>query len=115
MKNEQAHPVKPTASQVPQADHIQGGKGGLTQGAQANHILGIVQRVIAEITGNEIDDITMYADLEEDLGIDMISELPAIVTKLKMELPDVRLPMSSVMECTTIEELVELIEEEREL
>ncbi len=74
----------------------------------------IVQRIIAETTGNDIEDITLDADLEEDLGIDVIVELPAIVMKIQKEI-DVKLSMAAVKECATVAELVELIDDEREL
>jgi acyl carrier protein len=75
---------------------------------------GVVQRVIAEVTGLDYEDITLDADIEEDLGIEMMSEFPAIVVRLQKEL-DVVLSMPVVRDCVTIAELVELIDDEREL
>jgi acyl carrier protein len=74
----------------------------------------IVQRIIAETTGIDVEEITLDADLEEDLGIDMMREFPAIVIKIQKEI-DVVLPVKAVKECVTIAELVELIDDEREL
>ena len=79
-----------------------------------NETLSVVQRVIADITGNDIEDITLDADIEEDLGIDMISEFPIIVMKIQKEL-DVILPKAAVRDCVIIAELVELIDDERDL
>lgn len=81
---------------------------------QQHDTLAIVQRVITEVTGNDIEDITIDADLEDDLGIDMVREFPAIVIKLQKEL-DVTLPVKTVKECATVAELVELLDDEREL
>jgi acyl carrier protein len=74
----------------------------------------IVQRIIAETTGNELEDITLDADLEEDLGINMMNEFPMIVTKIQKNI-DVVLPVNSVKECVTVAELVELVDDERDL
>ncbi len=74
----------------------------------------IVQHIIAETTGNDLEDITLDADLEEDLGINMMDEFPAIVTKIQKQI-EVILPVSSVKECATVAELVELVDDERDL
>ncbi len=74
----------------------------------------IVQRIIAETTGNDMEDITLDADFEDDLGIDMMHELPAIVMRIQKEI-DVKLSMQAVKDCATVAELVELIDDEREL
>lgn len=74
----------------------------------------IVQRVISEVTGNNLEDITLDADLENDLGIDMRTEFLAIITRIQRSI-DVVLPISDVKNCLTVAELVELVEEEREL
>jgi len=74
----------------------------------------IVQQIIAETTGNDVEDITLDADLEEDLGMNMLHELPAIVMKIQKQI-DVKLPIQAVRECATVAELVELIDDEREL
>ena len=79
-----------------------------------NDTLSVVQRVIAEITGNDIEDITLDADIEEDLGIDMISEFPVIVMRIQKEL-EVLLPKAAVRDCVIIAELIELIDDERDL
>jgi acyl carrier protein len=84
-------------------------------GSSAHDTFAIVQRLIAEVTGNELDDITIDADLEEDLGINMMSEFPAIITKIRKEIPEVIIPTSSFVDCATVAELVELIDEERDL
>ena len=83
--------------------------------APANDTFGIVRRIIAETSGIELEEITLDADIEEDLGINMVNEFPVIVTKIQQALPDVFLPVQSVKDCVTIAELVELIDEEREL
>jgi acyl carrier protein len=83
--------------------------------AHPHDTFAVVQRVIAEVTGNEYEDITLDADLEEDLGIDMMSEFPAIVLKIKKEVPEIVIPTSRFIECATVAELVELIDDERDL
>ncbi len=99
--------------QVMDAKHVSGGPQGQT--AQGSHdTLSVVQRIIAEVTGNDIEDITLDADLEEDLGVEMLHELPLIVLKIQKEL-DVKLSMAAVKDCATVAELVELIDDEREL
>ena len=74
----------------------------------------ILQNIIADTTGIDLEDITMDADLEEDLGINMMSEFPVIITKIQKKI-DVNLPVSAVKECVTVADLVELVEDEREL
>jgi acyl carrier protein len=107
MSNQQVVPVKKNHQVMPASKQP-------VKGGHAD-TFNIVQSIIADTTGNEIDDITLDADLEEDLGINMINEFPAIVTKIKLDIPDVKLPITSVLECTTVGELVDLIDEEREL
>lgn len=74
----------------------------------------ILQHIIAETTGIELEEITLDADLEEDLGINMMSEFPVIITKIQKKI-DVNLPVSAVKDCQTVADLVELIDDEREL
>jgi acyl carrier protein len=80
-----------------------------------NDTLAILQRIITETTGNDLEDITLDADLQEDLGINMISEFPVIISKLQQAIPDVTLPIHMVKDCATVAELVEVIDEERDL
>ena len=75
---------------------------------------GIVQHIIAETTGVDIEEITLDADIEEDLGINMMDEFPAIITKIQRQI-DVILPVNAVKECATVAELVELVDDERDL
>lgn len=82
--------------------------------AKVSETFAAVQQVIADVTGNEPEDITQYADLEEDLGIDMLTEFPAILMKLQKNY-DITLPMHLAKECVTVDELVELVDDEREL
>ena len=84
------------------------------QTAPKNDTFTIIQHIIAETTGNDMEDITLDADLEDDLGINMMDEFPAIVTKIQKQI-DVILPVSAVKECATVAELVELVDDEREL
>jgi acyl carrier protein len=79
-----------------------------------NDTFSIVQHIIAETTGIDLEEITLDADLEEDLGINMMDEFPAIVTKIQKQI-DVILPVNAVKECVTVAELVELVDDEREL
>lgn len=83
--------------------------------ANQHHTLAIVQRIIAETTGNDIEDVTLDADLEEDLGINMLNEFPIVISKLQKTIPDVILPIHAVKDCATVAELVEVIDEERDL
>jgi acyl carrier protein len=86
----------------------------MTTAAPGNDTFFIVQHIIAETTGIDIEDITLDADLEEDLGINMMSEFPAIITKIQKQI-EVNLPVSAVKECAVVAELVELIDDERDL
>jgi len=84
------------------------------QTAPKNDTFTIIQHIIAETTGNDMEDITLDADLEDDLGINMMDEFPVIVTKIQKQI-EVILPVSAVKECATVAELVELVDDEREL
>jgi acyl carrier protein len=95
--------------------NMSGSSATLGRSSSGHDTFALVQRIIAEVTGNEMDDITLDADLEEDLGINMMTEFPAVITKLKKEVPEVIIPTSAFMDCATVAELVELIDEEREL
>ena len=84
------------------------------QNTQEEDTFLIIQQIIAETTGIDLEDITLDADLEEDLGINMLSEFPVIITKIQKQI-DVILPVASVKECVTVADLVELVDDEREL
>ena len=84
-----------------------------TMATQQHNTFAILQRIIAETTGNDLEDITLDAEPEEDLGITMM-ELSSIVAKLQKEL-DIRLSMKAVKDCATVAEFVELIDDERDL
>ncbi|SRR5258708_5862928 len=80
----------------------------------ANDTFLVLQHIVAETTGIEMEEITLDADFEEDLGINMMSEFPVIITKIQKQI-EVNLPVSAVKECATIADLVELVDDEREL
>jgi acyl carrier protein len=90
------------------------GKKAAPMPANPNDTFFILQHIIAETTGIELEEITLDADLEEDLGVNMMSEFPVIITKIQKQI-EVNLPVSSVKECATIADLVELVDDEREL
>ncbi len=75
-----------------------------------------VSQAIQEVTGLEEADITLDASLEEDLGVDMLSDFPAIITEINHQL-EIKLPLQNqdfiedLKECETVAELVDLIEE----
>ena len=81
-----------------------------------NSVYQIVSQSIQEVTGLEENDITLDASLEEDLGLDMLSDFPAIITEINHHL-DIKLPLqnqdfiSDLKDCETVAELVDLIEE----
>ncbi len=81
-----------------------------------NSIYDITIEAIQERTGLEKDDITLDALLEDDLGINMISDFPAIIKKINKQL-DIKMPLQDqdfideLKECETVAELVDLIED----
>jgi acyl carrier protein len=79
-----------------------------------NDTFSSIQRIIAEVTGNELEDITLDAEFEEELGIDAMTELPVIWSKVQREF-DIILPIAVVRDCATVAELVELVDDERDL
>jgi acyl carrier protein len=74
----------------------------------------VVQHVISEATGNDPEDITLDAALADDLGIEMLTDFLPIVKGIQKHI-DVILPTQEVKRCLTVAELVELVDEEREL
>ncbi len=74
----------------------------------------IVQQVISDITGNDLEDITLDALIEDDLGVNMMTEFLPIIKGIQKQV-DVILPIKEVKHCLTIAELVELIDEEKDL
>lgn len=76
--------------------------------------LSIVQRIISEVSGTYVEVITQDADPSEDLDIDLIQELPIILARIKKE-TGVALSIEAFRNCGSIAELVEMIDEERDL
>ncbi len=76
--------------------------------------LSVVQQVVSDVTGNDMEDITLDALLEDDLGINMVTEFLPILKGIQKQV-DVILPIREVKNCLTVAELVELVDEEREL
>lgn len=76
----------------------------------------IVSQSIQEISGLDESDVTLDASLEDDLGLDMLSDFPAIITEINQQV-EVKLPLQNhdfieeLKNCETVAELVDLIEE----
>jgi acyl carrier protein len=78
--------------------------------------LPIVQEVIAEILGIEPVEVTLDSDFEEDLGMNRLTEYPMAITQLKRRISEIAsLRPQDFTDCLTVAELVELIDEERDL
>ena len=75
--------------------------------------------LLSEITGNEIDDITVYSHLEDDLGVNLHDEFRRIVAQINLEF-EISLNKSELLDelsetGETVGELAKLIDEECEL
>lgn len=84
-----------------------------------NDIFAIVAETIQEITGLDKSEISLNADITEDLEIDPIVTFPLILRTINQQLEG-QLPLnnhefvSELKKCETIAELVDLIEGESE-
>ena len=82
-------------------------------------IFNILSEAIQEITGLDKSEISIEADIIEDLEIDPIVTFPLILRTVNQQL-DIKLPLSNpefvseLKKCETIAELVDLIEGESE-
>jgi acyl carrier protein len=85
-----------------------------SKAARYDEILTIVQNIIADLTGNEIEDVDPMYDLEEELGITEI-DFRRIIKTIN-EYYDIHLDLDEVShEAETVEELTSLVQEEAEL
>jgi len=71
-----------------------------------------VQRVIADATGHDPEEITLDTDFEDDLGLDTENDFPNLIPAIKMEFREITLPNQAVLNCATVAELVERIDDE---
>lgn len=71
-----------------------------------------VQRIIADSTGHDVEEITLDTDFEEDLGLDTETDFPNLVPAIKMEFRDINLSNQEILNCATVAELVERIDDE---
>lgn len=81
-----------------------------------------LQEVLAELTGNEIEDIGLESHLEEDLGLILDDDYPRLINKIKQKFADEEMEFNAE-EMTehlreageTVAQLVKIIDEERDL
>jgi acyl carrier protein len=77
----------------------------------------LVQRIIADTSGIDVEDIHDDDELLFDLNIDMMYEFPVIIRRIEAEIsnPDEdvvhKLPLDRVRKCNDVMDLVELVEE----
>lgn len=82
-------------------------------------ISAIVNKNITEVLGVGEDEITIDADLENDLGIDMLEAYPKIIKRINQDLDGI-LPLSDryfvreLKRAETVGELIEVVETEAE-
>jgi len=80
--------------------------------ARFDEILTIIQNIIADLTGNEIEDVDPQYDLEEDLNITPI-DFKRIIATINSYF-DIELDMNGD-EIETVAELSILVQDESEL
>jgi len=79
----------------------------------------VVANAIQEVTGLDASEITLDADLAEDLEIDQLQAFPHIMKLINQSLDD-ELPLrnanfiSELKKCETVADLVDLVESESE-
>ncbi len=71
-----------------------------------------VQRVVADSTGHDPEEITLDTDFEDDLGLDADTDFPNLVPAIKMEFREITLSNQDILNCATVAELVERIDDE---
>jgi acyl carrier protein len=72
-----------------------------------------VQRIIAEETGNELEDITQHSFLEEELGISQ-SDFRRLISRLNKDF-GIRLESDLLAETETVYDLAVLVKDETDL
>jgi acyl carrier protein len=93
---------------------------GASKTVPASDTFTIVQHSIAEVSGWDPEEITLDSRFdEEDLGLSMSDEFPMMVARIRKKLSDlgetITLPLEDVRNCEVVAELIELIDDEREL
>ncbi len=78
-----------------------------------------LRNLLADITGNELDEIHPQSNLEDDLGINLADEFPRLLSQVNTEF-EIELELDAVkdeMEVAgeTVAELAKLIDDESEL
>ena len=71
-----------------------------------------LQRVVADSTGHDPEEITLDTDFEEDLGLNVEHDFLSILPAIKMEFKEVTLANRDLLSCSTVAELVEKIDDE---
>ncbi|CAN5291468.1 hypothetical protein BH10PAT2_BH10PAT2_2890 [soil metagenome] len=71
-----------------------------------------LQRVIAESTGHDVEEITLDTDFEDDLGLDTETDFPNLIPAIKMEFREITLSNQEILNCATVAELIERIDDE---
>lgn len=75
-------------------------------------ILAKVQQIIADLTGNDIDDVLPTAEFEEDLGVTPV-DFKRIISELNREFEiDLNAQVLLNEEVNTVKELVIIVREE---
>lgn len=82
---------------------------------EAQEVLKLIQPIFAEFSGVLPEEMDLTSDLEDDLSVDMLNELPKIVKTINHTF-SIELDVKSIRsEVTTTEELIDLIIEEKAL
>ncbi|MCB9813658.1 MAG: hypothetical protein H6772_04600 [Pseudomonadales bacterium] len=86
----------------------------MSKAARFEEILTIIQNIIADQTGNEIEDVDLFSDLEDDLGITEI-DFKRIIKSINLYF-GIDLDVDEVsQEVESVKELSVLVQEESEL
>lgn len=82
--------------------------------ARYDEVLTIIQNIIADLTGNELEDVDPMSDLEENLGITEV-DFKRIVKTINSDF-DIYLNASELIEeVETVAQLAVLVKDESEL
>lgn len=79
---------------------------------EALEILARIQPIFAEVSGVDPEEMDLYSDLEEDLSVNMITDLPKIVKLINASFSISLDPKVVHDEITSVHELIDLIIEE---
>lgn len=84
----------------------------MTQTKELDQITARIQAIIAEVTGNDLDDLTLHAHLVDELNVTEHTDLPRIITKIN-ETFDINLNSKEISEeIETIRDLSLLVRDE---